>query len=112
MRGPGAAAAPRGPARSGGGTLSRAATLDARIVAGEPFARSGLRLLLEDDGDITSVREAASGHAAIEAMATRWPDLVLLDVQMPGMSGFDVVDTIGAAEMPGVVFVTAHDRYA
>ena len=76
------------------------------------FARSGLRLLLEDDEDITSVREAASGRAAIDAMAARRPDLVLLDVQMPGMSGFDVVDTVGAAAMPGVVFVTAHDHYA
>jgi two-component system, LytTR family, response regulator len=92
--------------------VSRTATLDALVVDDEPFARSGLRLLLEDDEDITSVREAASGRAAIDAMAARRPDLVLLDVQMPGMTGFDVVDTVGAGAMPGVVFVTAHDRYA
>lgn len=87
-------------------------TLDALIVDDEPFARSGLRLLLEDDGDIGSIREAASGAAAIEAIGARRPDLVLLDVQMPGSSGFDVVDTVGTARMPGVVFVTAHDKYA
>ena len=92
--------------------MTRGATLDALVVDDEPFARSGLRMLLEDDEDITSVREAASGRAAIDAMAARRPDLVLLDVQMPGMSGFDVVDAVGAASMPGVVFVTAHDRYA
>jgi two-component system LytT family response regulator len=87
-------------------------TLDTLIVDDEPFARSGLRLLLEDDADIGRIREAASGQAAIEAIGARKPDLVLLDVQMPGLSGFDVVDTIGAARMPGVVFVTAHDKYA
>ena len=109
---------PAAPARiggrgaEGGGAVSRTGSLDALVVDDEPFARSGLRMLLEDDGDITSVREAASGRAAIDAMAARRPDLVLLDVQMPGMSGFDVVDTVGAASMPGVVFVTAHDRYA
>ena len=92
--------------------MTRGVTLDALVVDDEPFARSGLRLLLEDDEDITSIREAASGRAAIDAMAARRPDLVLLDVQMPGMSGFDVVDAVGVAAMPGVVFVTAHDRYA
>ena len=99
-------------ARPKAAAVSRGATLDALIVDDEPFARSGLRLLLEDDEDIGSIREAASGRAAIDAMAARRPDLVLLDVQMPGMSGFDVVDAVGAASMPGVVFVTAHDRYA
>jgi two-component system, LytTR family, response regulator len=92
--------------------MSREPRFDALVVDDEPYARSGLRMLLEDDPDITSVREAASGRAAIDAMAARRPDLVLLDVQMPGMSGFDVVDTVGAVSMPGVVFVTAHDRYA
>jgi two-component system LytT family response regulator len=92
--------------------MNRGSTLDALVVDDEPFARSGLRMLLEDDEDITSIREAASGRAAIDAMAARRPDLVLLDVQMPGMTGFDVVDAVGVASMPGVVFVTAHDRYA
>lgn len=92
--------------------MSRPSALDALIVDDEPFARSGLRLLLEDDADIASIREAPSGRAAIDAMAGKRPDFVLLDVQMPGMSGFDVVDAVGAAAMPGVVFVTAHDKYA
>ena len=112
VRGTRDAIARRDAARPGGGAMTRGATLDALVVDDEPFARSGLRLLLEDDEDITSIREAASGRAAIDAMAARRPDLVLLDVQMPGMSGFDVVDAVGVASMPGVVFVTAHDRYA
>ena len=53
--------------------MTHGATLDALVVDDEPFARSGLRLLLEDDEDITSIREAASGRAAIDAMAARRP---------------------------------------
>jgi two-component system LytT family response regulator len=86
--------------------------LEILIVDDEPFARSGLRLLLEDDADVGTIREASSGRAAIDEMAARRPDLVLLDVQMPAMSGFDVVEAVGTAKMPGVIFVTAHDRYA
>src|SRR4051812_11787900 len=86
--------------------------LDVLIVDDEPFARSGLRLLLEDDVDVVTIREMSSGPAAIEEIESRRPDLVLLDVQMPGMSGFDVVEAVGTAKMPGVIFVTAHDRYA
>ena len=91
--------------------MTRGATLDALVVDDEPFARSGLRMLLEDDEDITSIREAASGRAAIDAMAARRPDLVLLDVQMPGMSGFEVARRLirqGAAVR--VLMMSAHDE--
>ena len=86
--------------------------LDILIVDDEPFARSGLRLLLEDDADVGPIREASGGRAAIEEIAAKRPDLVLLDVQMPAIGGFDVVEAVGTAKMPGVIFVTAHDRYA
>lgn len=86
--------------------------LDVLIVDDEPFARSGLRLLLEQDAEVSAIREATDGPAAVAAIGDRRPDLVLLDVQMPGISGFDVLDAVGASAMPGVVFVTAHDRYA
>ena len=82
------------------------------LVDDEPLAREGLRILLERDPDISSIHEAKDGHEAVEAIQSRKPDLVFLDVQMPEMDGFAVAQAIGAACMPAVVFVTAHDKYA
>jgi two-component system, LytTR family, response regulator len=82
------------------------------IVDDEPLARAGLRLLLEADADVTTIDEAASGDEAVDRIVDRRPDLVFLDVQMPEMDGFSVLERVGAARMPAVVFVTAHDRYA
>ena len=82
------------------------------IVDDEPLAREGLTLLLKDEAAITSISEARNGAEAVEAIRTRRPDLVLLDVQMPEMDGFGVLRAIGAEHMPPVIFVTAHDRYA
>lgn len=82
------------------------------IVDDEPLAREGLRLLLSRDPEVSAIREAKDGREAVEAIRERSPDLVFLDVQMPEMDGFAVVRAIGAASMPAVVFVTAHDQYA
>lgn len=82
------------------------------IVDDEPLAREGLRILLSEDTDISAISEAKNGVEAVEAIRTRPPDLVLLDVQMPEMDGFSVVREIGAENMPAVVFVTAHDQFA
>jgi two-component system, LytTR family, response regulator len=82
------------------------------IVDDEPIARRGLRRLLESESDVEIAGEAASGAAAIEAIEHVKPDLVFLDIQMPGIDGLEVVATIGPAKMPPVVFVTAFDRYA
>jgi two-component system LytT family response regulator len=82
------------------------------IVDDEPLARDGLRLLLTGDRDVEAIDEARTGREAIAQIAAARPDLVLLDVQMPGIDGFGVVEQIGADRMPPVVFVTAHDRYA
>jgi two-component system LytT family response regulator len=71
-----------------------------------------LRALLSKDGDVTDIREARNGREAVESVRKGKPDLVLLDVQMPEMDGFAVVQAIGAESMPGVIFVTAHDQYA
>jgi two-component system LytT family response regulator len=84
----------------------------ALVVDDEPLAREGLRLLLERDPDVEAIREAANGLQAVNAIRASRPDLVLLDVQMPEMDGFAVVQQIGAEHMPAVVFVTAHDQYA
>jgi two-component system, LytTR family, response regulator len=82
------------------------------IVDDEPLARAGLRLLLAADADVASIDEAARGDEAVARIVDRRPDLVFLDVQMPEMDGFSVLERVGAARMPAVVFVTAHDRYA
>lgn len=83
----------------------------ALIVDDEPLARDGIRLLLAGEADL-EVGEARNGKDAIVRLrAERW-DVVFLDVQMPEVDGFGVVDAIGPASMPAIVFVTAHDRFA
>ena len=82
------------------------------VVDDEPLGRQRLLDLLHDEVDVEVVGTAADGAAAVEAIRSVRPDLVFLDVQMPGSTGFDVIDTVGASRMPAVVFVTAYDRYA
>jgi two-component system LytT family response regulator len=82
------------------------------LVDDEPLARERLRTLLADRADITVVAEAEDGPAAVEALRTHDPNLVFLDVQMPGHSGIDVIEAIGVDAMPTTVFVTAYDEYA
>jgi len=82
------------------------------IVDDEPLGREGLRLLLSRDPEVSAIREARDGREAVAAIRECDPDLVFLDVQMPEMDGFAVVQNIGAEDMPAVVFVTAHDQYA
>jgi two-component system, LytTR family, response regulator len=84
----------------------------ALIVDDEPFARASLRTLLERQPDAITIFEARNGHEAAALILGEQPDVVFLDVQMPEMNGFDVVRQVGAAAMPEVVFVTAHDQFA
>lgn len=86
--------------------------LTALIVDDEPLAREGLRMLLAEDPDVTGIHEAPNGRTAATAIRSQKPDLVFLDVQMPEMDGFSVLQEIGTEDMPAVVFVTAHDQYA
>jgi two-component system, LytTR family, response regulator len=82
------------------------------IVDDEPVARRGVRRLLEADPDFVIAGEAGSGTEAVRTIRELRPDLVLLDVQMPELNGFEVIAEIGADAMPVVVFVTAHDEFA
>jgi two-component system LytT family response regulator len=82
------------------------------IVDDEPVARSGLRKLLSTVPSIVVVGEAANGRAAVEAIRRLKPDLLLLDVQMPEMNGFEVLEAVGPRDMPVVIFVTAYDQFA
>jgi two-component system LytT family response regulator len=82
------------------------------LVDDEPLAREGLRVRLGREEDIEIVGEAGDGQSAVDAILSLRPDLVFLDVQMPGFDGFDVVSRIASTHLPTIVFVTAYDRYA
>src|SRR5215208_932147 len=82
------------------------------LVDDEPLARDGLRVRLSRESDIEIVGEASDGPSAVDAVLSLRPDLVFLDVQMPGFDGFDVVSRTAAQHLPNIVFVTAFDRYA
>jgi two-component system LytT family response regulator len=82
------------------------------IVDDEGLARQGLRQLVAQDPDVAAIHEARNGREAVDAVRMYAPDLVFLDVQMPEMDAFGVVQEIGAERMPPVVFVTAHDEHA
>ena len=90
----------------------RSGVIRALLVDDEPVARAGLRELLAGEPDIVVIGEAGDGEAAARAVLDERPDLVFLDIQMPGVDGFGVVEAVGPAAMPAVVFVTAFDRYA
>lgn len=88
---------------------SRVRTL---IVDDEPLARRRLRAILADEPDVEIVGEAASGRVAVRTIGETRPDLLLLDIQMPGMDGFEVLEEIAELHQPAVVFITAHDEHA
>ena len=82
------------------------------LVDDEPLAREGLRVRLGREEDIDIIGEASDGPSAVDAIVELRPDLVFLDVQIPGFDGFDVVSSIASTHLPTIVFVTAYDRYA
>ena len=86
--------------------------LQAIIVDDEGLARRGLRLRLDAMEDVAIVAECKNGREAIESIRELTPDLVFLDIQMPGLDGFDVVRELQSDDMPLIVFVTAFDQYA
>jgi len=82
------------------------------VVDDEPLARQRVEDMLAHEGGIEVVGTADSGPAAVDAIRRLHPDLVFLDVQMPGGTGLDVVREVGAEQMPATVFVTAYDQHA
>jgi two-component system LytT family response regulator len=84
----------------------------ALIVDDEPLARRGIRQLLAPYPDVRVVGECRDGREALRALTSHQPDLVFLDVQMPGLDGFGLIRVQGVERMPLTVFVTAHDDFA
>ncbi len=86
--------------------------LRAIVVDDAPVARERLQEMLEDEPDVDLVATCATGRQAVEVIESERPDLVFLDLQMPEMDGFGVIETVGPDRMPAVIFVTAYDEYA
>ncbi len=86
--------------------------LTALVVDDEPIARHAVARLLRDDADIEVVGECGDGVSAVAAIRERSPDLLFLDIQMPAITGLDVVATLGPARMPATIFVTAYEQFA
>lgn len=84
----------------------------ALIVDDEALARQMIRSLISEDGEIEIVGECGDGREAIAAIKKYQPDLMFLDIQMPGLSGFHVLEKIEPQQMPYVIFITAYSQYA
>ncbi|HLM67879.1 MAG TPA: response regulator, partial [Longimicrobium sp.] len=82
------------------------------VVDDEPLAREGIRLRLAREAGFEVVGECANGVQAVQAIHDHAPDVVFLDVQMPGLNGFEVLEEVDPRHAPVVVFVTAYDEYA
>jgi two-component system, LytTR family, response regulator len=87
-------------------------TIRTLIVDDEPLARENLRIRLRDIGDFRVVGECRNGREAVAAILSEKPDLLFLDIRMPDMDGFAVIEQIPPEIQPAIVFVTAYDRYA
>lgn len=92
--------------------MTETETLRCVVVDDEPLARDLLKAMLEAYPDVEVVAECGDGRAAIRAIKRFEPDVLFLDIQMPKMDGFALVQELDPDEMPEVVFVTAYDRYA
>jgi two-component system LytT family response regulator len=88
------------------------APIRALIADDEALARKFIRQMLKDDHDVEIVGECSNGKEAVAMIRKRNPDLVLLDVQMPEMDGFAVLESIGVERLPEIIFATAYEQYA
>jgi two-component system, LytTR family, response regulator len=86
--------------------------ISAIIADDEPLARERVRSVLEDEPDVEIVAECADGAKALQEIQRRQPDLLFLDVQMPRLNGFEVLEALSPSAVPVVIFTTAHDEHA
>ena len=92
--------------------MTDATPIRALVVDDEPLARAMIREMLESDSEVEIVGECANGREAVEAIKSSTPDIVFLDIQMPEIGGFEVLESLDPAAHPYVIFVTAYDQYA
>ena len=92
--------------------MTNARRIRALVVDDEPLAREMIREMLEGDSEVEIVGECANGREAVEAIKSLKPDLVFLDVQMPELGGFEVLESFERDSTPYIIFVTAYDQYA
>jgi len=93
-------------------TQSEATALKTIIVDDEELARQGLSMRLEQYDEIDVVQECHNGKEAIEAIIEHEPEILFLDIQMPGMTGFEMIKEVQGDVMPLIIFVTAYDAFA
>ena len=92
--------------------MTNARNIRALVVDDEPLARDMIREMLGEDSDVEIVAECANGREAVDAIKSQRPDLVFLDIQMPELGGFEVLESLDPQSTPYVIFVTAYDQYA
>jgi len=92
--------------------MEEMARLKLLIVDDEPLARERIREMLRADPQIEVIGDCSNGDDAIEAVKTFRPDILLLDIQMPGTDGFGVLEALDPQDIPCVIFITAYDQYA
>ncbi len=88
------------------------ATIRALIIDDESLARRFIRRMLQDDDEVEIVGECGNGKDAVAMIRKRDPDLIFLDIQMPEMDGFSVLEALGVEQLPEIVFTTAYEQYA
>ena len=92
--------------------MTDATRIRALVVDDEPLARAMIREMLDSDSEVEIVGECANGREAVEAIKSSAPDIVFLDIQMPELGGFEVLESLEPNASPYVIFVTAYDQYA
>lgn len=92
--------------------MTDATLIRALVIDDEPLAREMIREMLEGDSDVEILAECANGAEAVRAIKSLTPDLVFLDIQMPELGGFEVLEAVNGGHRPYVIFATAYDRYA
>jgi two-component system, LytTR family, response regulator len=92
--------------------MTNATRIRALVVDDEPLAREMIREMLESDSEVEIIAECANGREAVESIKSSKPDIVFLDIQMPEIGGFEVLESLDPTVHPYVIFVTAYDQYA
>jgi len=92
--------------------MTSATPIRALVIDDEPLAREMIREMLEGDPEVEIIGECANGREAIAAIQSLSPDLIFLDIQMPELGGFEVLESFKTNGMPYVIFATAYDQYA